>query len=88
VFDGRAEQEAPVWCPEQRTLVFADALPAPEPDGMLRVWGTPWHERRVPPALRELLELAVEHVIISHGVPIHDRAAFERALTLEPHCDS
>jgi glyoxylase-like metal-dependent hydrolase (beta-lactamase superfamily II) len=68
--------------PEQRALVFADGMTAP--GGELRVWGTPWHEKRVLPALRELLELPFEHVIVSHGDPVHTRAAFERALKLRP----
>jgi hypothetical protein len=62
--------------------VFADALT--ERGGELRVWATPWHEERVLPALRALLELPFEHVIVSHGEPLHDRAAFERALELPP----
>lgn len=36
------------------------------------------------PALRALLELPFERVIVAHGEPVHDRAAFERALELEP----
>jgi hypothetical protein len=80
--DGRGRNETPLWLPEQRALVFADALTAPE--GELRVWATPWHEERVLPALRTLLELPFEHVIVSHGEPAHDRAAFERALDLPP----
>ena len=83
LYDGRGRNETPLWLPEQRALVFADALTAP--DRELRVWGTPWHEERVLPALRELLELPFEHVIVSHGEPVHDRAAFERALELEPY---
>ena len=83
LYDGRHRNETPLWLPEQRALVFADALT--ERDGELVVWGTPWHEKRVLPALRELLELPVEHVIISHGEPVHDRAAFERALELPPY---
>jgi len=62
--------------------VFADALT--ERGGELRVWATPWHEERVLPALRGLLELPFERVIVSHGEPLHDRAAFERALELPP----
>jgi hypothetical protein len=31
-----------------------------------------------------LLELPFEHVIVSHGEPVHDRGAFERALELPP----
>ena len=80
--DGRGRNETPVWLPEQRAIVFADALTAPE--GRLRVWATPWHEKRALPALRELLELPFEHVIVSHGEPLHDRAAFARALELPP----
>lgn len=80
LYDGRGRNETPLWLPEQRALVFADALT--ERDGELLVWGTPWHEKRVLPALRELLDLPFEHVIISHGQPVHDRAAFERALEL------
>ena len=80
LYDGRGRNETPVWLPEQRALVFADALT--ERDGVLRVWRTPWHEERVLPALRAMLELPFEHVIVSHGEPVHDRAAFERALEL------
>ena len=82
LYDGRGMQETLLYLPEQRALVFADALTAP--DGVLRVWGTPWHERRVLPALRELLALPFEHVIVSHGQPVHDRPAFEAALEREP----
>jgi hypothetical protein len=83
LYDGRGRNETPLWLPEQRALVFADGLTAP--DGELIVWWTPWHEKRVLPALRELLELPFEHVIVSHGEPVHDRAAFERALELPPY---
>ena len=80
--DGRGRMETPLYLPEQRALVFADGMTAP--DGVLRVWSTPWHEQRVLPALRELLELPFETVIVSHGVPVHDRRAFEAALEREP----
>ena len=82
LYDGRGRNETPLWLPEQRALVFADALTAP--DGDIRVWETPWHEQRVVPALRELLELPFEHVIVAHGEPVHDRAAYEGALELPP----
>ena len=82
LYDGRGRNETPLWLPEQRALVFADALT--ERGGELLVWGTPWHEERVLPALRALLELPFEHVIVSHGEPVHDRAAYERALELPP----
>jgi glyoxylase-like metal-dependent hydrolase (beta-lactamase superfamily II) len=82
LYDGRGRNETPLWLPEQRTLVFADALTAP--GGELRVWASPAHQKRALPALRELLELPFERVIVSHGNPVHDRAAFERALEREP----
>ena len=82
LYDGRGRGETPLWAPELQTIVFADALTAP--DGELRVWSTPWHEERTLPALRKLLELPFERVIVSHGEPVHDRAAFERALGLPP----
>ena len=82
LYDGRGRNETPLWLPAQRTVVFADALTAPAGD--LRVWATPWHRERALPALRALLDLPFEYVIVSHGDPVHDRAAYERALELEP----
>ena len=82
LYDGRGRDETPLWVPEPRALVFADALTAPA--GELRVWATPWHEERALPALRTLLELPFEHVIVSHGEPVHDRAEYERALERPP----
>lgn len=80
--DGRWRNETPLWLPEQRVIVFADALTAPH--GQLLVWGTPWHERRTLPALRDLLELPFGQVIVSHGEPVHSRQEFERALRRPP----
>jgi hypothetical protein len=82
VHDGRGAMETPLYLPEQHALVFADALTAP--GGVLRAWYTPWHEERTLPALRDLLELPVEHVLVSHGEPVHTRADFEAALEREP----
>lgn len=82
VYDGRARNETPLWVPQQQTLIFADALTAPE--GELRIWSTPWHTERVLPALRALLDLPFQHVVVSHGKPVHDRDAFEQALKLPP----
>ncbi len=80
LYDGRGRNETPLWLPEQRTIVFADALTAP--GGELRVWASTAHEERALPALRALLELPFERVIVSHGEPVHTRAAYERALEL------
>jgi hypothetical protein len=85
LYDGRGRNETPLWLPEQRALVFADALTAPA--GELRVWSTPWHEERALPALRALLELPFEHVIVSHGEPVHGRADYGRALERPPWGD-
>ncbi len=82
LYDGRGRNETPVWLPEQRALVFADCMTGQ--GGVLRVWNSPSFEARTLPALHQLLELPFEHVIVSHGDPVHDRAAFERALELEP----
>lgn len=81
--DGRGQMETPIYLPEQRTLVFADGMTAP-PDGELRVWGSPGHEQRTLPALRRLLELPFERVLVSHGQPVHSRADFVAALDRDP----
>jgi len=82
LYDGRGRMETPLWLPEQRALVFADALTAP--GGELRVWASPAHEERALPALRKLLDLPFEHVIVAHGEPVHSRAEYERALERTP----
>jgi hypothetical protein len=80
--DGRGQMETPLYLPAQRALVFADALTAP--GGVLRVWGTPWHEQRTLPGLRALLELPFELVLVAHGEPAHARSDFIAALEREP----
>ena len=78
--DPRGWNETPLWLPEHRTLVFADALT--ERAGVLRIWMSPTHEERALPDLRTMLDLPFERVIISHGEPVHTRDAFQRALEL------
>jgi glyoxylase-like metal-dependent hydrolase (beta-lactamase superfamily II) len=82
VLDGRDRSETPLWLPEHHTLVFADDVRG-TPEG-LRIWDVPWYAQRTLPAMRALLELPFERVLTSHGDPVHDRAAFERALELPP----
>jgi len=80
--DGRGRMETPLYLPEQRTLVFADAMTAP--GGTLRVWASQWHEERTLPALRTMLELPFERVVVAHGEPVHSRHDFLAALDREP----
>jgi hypothetical protein len=80
--DGRGSMETPLYLPRQRAIVFADGMTAP--GGTLRVWWNPAHQTRVLPALRALLELPFEHVLVSHGEPVHTRADFEAALDRDP----
>lgn len=82
LYDGRGRAETPLWLPEQRVIVFGDGLT--EREGVLRVWDSPSHVKRVLPALKAMLDLPFEKVIVSHGEPVHDRAAFEQALELKP----
>jgi len=82
LYDGRWRNETPLWLPAHRTIVFSDALTTL--GGELQVWATPWHEERALPALRAMLDLPFERIIISHGDPVHDRVGFERALARDP----
>jgi len=54
------------------------------PGGDLRIWWAPSLEVRTLPALRAMLDLPFEHVLVSHGEPVHSRADFEAALEREP----
>ena len=81
LYDGRSRSETPLWLPEQRTIVFADALTTL--GGKLQVWGTPPGVDPLP-SLRALLRLPFKRVIVSHGEPLHDRAEYERALDRPP----
>ncbi len=85
LYDGRGRLETPIWLPNHRVIVFGDALT--ERGGELRVWDCrAGHEKRELPALRTMLELPFERVIISHcdTDPILPRKAFEHALEFPP----
>jgi glyoxylase-like metal-dependent hydrolase (beta-lactamase superfamily II) len=73
--------ETPLYLPRQRAIVFADGMTAP--GGVLRPWWSPVADRMLA-ALRGMLELPFEHVLVSHGQPVHTRADFEAALDREP----
>ena len=83
--DGRGMMETPLYLPEQRALVFADGLTAP--GGELRVWASAQHTERALPALRELLELAFEHVLVSHGEPVHTRGGLRGRARARAHSE-
>jgi hypothetical protein len=80
--DGRARMETPLYLPEQRAIVFADGMTAL--GGSLRVWWSPLLAQSVLPTLRAMLALPFEHVLVSHGEPVHSRSDFEAALEREP----
>ena len=85
LYDGRGRLETPIWIPGHRIIVFGDALT--ERNGELRVWDCrAGHEKRELPALRAMLELPFERVVISHcdEEPVHPRADFEKALQRPP----
>lgn len=80
-FDGRFKGETPLWIPAHGALIFADAVVA-DRAGNLRIWETDWYDEYTIPAMRRLLELPVERVLVSHGSPIeHPRDELERALS-------
>jgi hypothetical protein len=82
--DGRGGLERPLYLPDQRAIVFADGMTAPaSAGGLLRIWWTPIIETRTKPALRQMLDLPFEWVIVSHGEPVHTRADFIAALDRE-----
>ena len=83
--DAQHEGETMYWLPEHGALVPGDALLG-DGDGGVRVPPDSWFEDVPPPefkaALRGLLDLPVERVLVSHGEPVLEGglAALERAL--------
>jgi hypothetical protein len=70
-------------------LYWRDDVPQIElepvrPGGELRVRATPWYEQRTLPALRALLDVPFERVLVSHGEPAHTREDFVAALERDP----
>lgn len=84
-----ARQETPIFLRTARALAFADAVVG---DGQgLRVWNETeiGHEslrQRLHPTLMPLLDLDLDHVLVTHGPPVigGGRKALARALEEEP----
>jgi hypothetical protein len=72
LYDGRGRNETPLWLPEQRALVFADALTAP--GGELHVWATPWHQERALPVLRALSQQRSKTDMIGFESSVYTRS--------------
>ena len=80
--------EVVLWLPEQRALVPADVING-GPDNTLVLLPDEWLDEGVTPqrhrdALRPLLELPIEMVLVSHGEPVlsNGHAALARALVV------
>jgi glyoxylase-like metal-dependent hydrolase (beta-lactamase superfamily II) len=83
--DAQREGETMFWLPEHRALVPGDSLLG-DGNGGVRVPPDSWFDDVTPVefklALRSLLDLPVERVLVSHGEPVlaDGLAALERAL--------
>jgi hypothetical protein len=85
--------ERPIWIPSHGALAFGDAL-VTNPDGELRIWSHDPLDDRVrsfyrdsfAPTLDPLLELPIEHVLVTHGEPIlgDGATALKKAVDAEP----
>jgi hypothetical protein len=80
------DDEVGLWLTNQRALIFGDAM-LRRGDGQLRVCPDSWTQppggpRRLRALLRELTELPVEHVLVSHGpLVVGDGSSSLRAAT-------
>jgi hypothetical protein len=69
--------ERPLWFPSHNALAFGDAV-VTTPENELRVWSHApldakvrrFYRERFAPTLEPLLDLPVEHVLVTHGAPI------------------
>src|SRR3954453_16348996 len=85
--------ERPIWLPSHNALAFGDALVA-NPEGELRVRTHDrlddklrrFYRERFNPTLEPLLELPVEHVLVTHGEPVigGGARALKQAVEAEP----
>jgi hypothetical protein len=85
--------ERPLWFPSHVALAFGDAL-VTNPGGELRMWVQDplddkvrrFYRQRLAPTFAPLLELPVEHVLVTHGEPIlgSGATALKEAVDAEP----
>jgi hypothetical protein len=69
--------ERPLWFPSHHALAFGDAI-VTNPNGELRIWAQRpldprrrrWYRVTFAPTLAPLLELPIEHVLVTHGAPV------------------
>ena len=85
-YEMERDDEIALWLSAQRVLLFGDAM-VRRTDGELRICPESWTQPEGGPArlralLRDLMELPVEHVLVSHGPPVlGDGLASLRAAT-------
>jgi len=88
-----ARSEQPVEIPSARALAFGDTV-VNIGDRKLRLWDAPldtdkrrrWRNERYLPTLRPLLDLHVDHILVTHGKPVmHDGLPLlQQALAQQP----
>ena len=81
--------EMPLYFPAHRALAFGDAVIGI--DGGLRIWQQAstdpvWHDQVFVPTMAPLLDLDVERVLVTHGVPVlrDGREALRAAMAAGP----
>jgi hypothetical protein len=85
--------ERPIWFPSHNALAFGDAI-VTTMENELRIWSDAplgakvrrFYRERFAPTLEPLLELPVEHVLVTHGEPIvgGGAKALREAVAAEP----
>ena len=74
-------RETPLFLPSHRALVVGDTIVEARGTGAPRLWASVdpkpgsrvWYEKRYVPSFRPLLELPVEHLLLTHGRPVVGR---------------
>jgi hypothetical protein len=87
-------RETPLHLPSHRALVVGDTLVESHRFDAPRLWASvdpkpgsrAWYEKRYVPSFRPLLELPLEHLLLTHGRPVVGRArdALREALESPP----